>query len=95
MLGSAPVGRRYLTYPATWHPAALAAPAPERTRALANWETAPAARVAHPREEHLLPLMVALGAAEGDAAKRTYHENEFMGGISVSNFMFGLPDAAT
>lgn len=34
---------------------------------LADWESAPSARAAHPREEHLLPLMVAAGAAGADA----------------------------
>jgi aromatic ring-opening dioxygenase catalytic subunit (LigB family) len=29
---------------------------------------APTARQAHPREEHLLPLMVAVGAAEREVA---------------------------
>ena len=47
---------------------------PRARHALAAWERAPAARLAHPREEHLLPLMVALGAAEGEAATRVYHE---------------------
>ena len=35
----------------------------DRDKLLADWEAAPAARAAHPREEHLLPLMVAAGAA--------------------------------
>jgi len=61
----------------------------ERARALASWESAPAARQAHPREEHLLPLMVAVGAAENDVATLVYHEDNFFGGISVSNFQFG------
>jgi aromatic ring-opening dioxygenase catalytic subunit (LigB family) len=60
----------------------------ERTSALADWESAPSARVAHPREEHLLPLMVAVGAAEQDVATRFYHENTFFGSGSVSSFMF-------
>lgn len=37
-----------------------------RDSALARWEEAPHAREAHPREEHLLPLMVAAGAATGE-----------------------------
>jgi aromatic ring-opening dioxygenase catalytic subunit (LigB family) len=61
----------------------------ERTIALASWEAAPSARLAHPREEHLLPLMVALGAAERDVATRFYHEDTFFGSCSVSSFMFG------
>jgi aromatic ring-opening dioxygenase catalytic subunit (LigB family) len=62
--------------------------ASERSAALLSWETAPSARVAHPREEHLLPLMVAVGAAEQDVARRFYHENTFFGSGSVSSFMF-------
>lgn len=61
----------------------------QRTAALTAWESAPAARQAHPREEHLLPLMVAVGAAESDTARRVYHEDNFAGGITVSSFMFG------
>jgi aromatic ring-opening dioxygenase catalytic subunit (LigB family) len=49
---------------------------------------APAACAAHPREEHLMPLMVASGAAEDAAAACCYHEDIF-GGIVVSSFRFG------
>jgi aromatic ring-opening dioxygenase catalytic subunit (LigB family) len=61
----------------------------QRADALAGWEQAPAARVAHPREEHLLPLMVAVGAAEHEPATRIYHQDDFFGGITVSSYMFG------
>jgi aromatic ring-opening dioxygenase catalytic subunit (LigB family) len=61
----------------------------QRASALTNWENAPAARAAHPREEHLLPLMVAVGAAGNDAAACVYHEADFAGGLTVSSFMFG------
>lgn len=61
----------------------------QRTARLIDWQAAPAARLAHPREEHLLPLMVAVGAAGDDAARCIYHEDDFFGGISVSSFMFG------
>lgn len=60
-----------------------------RTEALLNWEAAPAARLAHPREEHLLPLMVAIGAAEQEVARVIYHERDFMGGVTASSFQFG------
>lgn len=53
------------------------------------WLGSSSAREAHPREEHLLPLMVAVGAAEEDIALRIYHEDNFFGGISVSNWGFG------
>jgi len=73
-----------------WLEATLAiADASARTPALAAWERAPAARLAHPREEHLLPLMVAAGAAEGEAATRVYHERDFFGGVTVSSWRFG------
>jgi len=60
----------------------------QRTAALTSWEAAPSARVAHPREEHLLPLMVAIGAAERDSATRFYSEDTFFGSGSISSFMF-------
>jgi aromatic ring-opening dioxygenase catalytic subunit (LigB family) len=63
--------------------------AAERIARLVEWSAAPGARQAHPREDHLLPLMVAVGAAGDDAGTRVYHEDEFMGGIAVSSFMFG------
>ena len=44
-----------------WLHRALLTTGAERATALAQWEVAPAARQAHPREEHLLPLMVAVG----------------------------------
>ena len=64
---------------------------PERTAAILNWAGAPYARMAHPREEHLLPLMVALGAAEDEQAACVYHEDEFFGSLAVSSFRFGAP----
>jgi aromatic ring-opening dioxygenase catalytic subunit (LigB family) len=44
----------------------------ERDRRLVNWTSAPSARKAHPREEHLLPLMVVAGAAGADRAELAY-----------------------
>lgn len=61
----------------------------ERVKRLIEWTAAPAARLAHPREDHLLPLMVAVGAAQNDAGTCVYHEDDFFGGIAVSSFMFG------
>ena len=42
-----------------------------------------------PREDHLLPLMVAVGAAGTDKGSCVYHQDDFFGGITVSSFMFG------
>jgi aromatic ring-opening dioxygenase catalytic subunit (LigB family) len=54
---------------------------------LCHWETAPAARNAHPREEHLLPLMTAAGAG-GDAPGRRIFSDEVMM-ARISGFRFG------
>lgn len=62
----------------------------ERTEHLLHWENAPAARAAHPREDHLIPLMVAVGAAENETGALTYHQNDFFGGLTVSSFRFGV-----
>ena len=61
----------------------------ERKKRLLNWTQAPAARAAHPQEDHLIPLMVAVGAAEDEKAERIYHEKDFFGGVTVSSFRFG------
>ena len=45
-----------------------------RSAGLARWTEAPAARYAHPREEHLLPLMIAAGAAQADLAQRSFND---------------------
>jgi aromatic ring-opening dioxygenase catalytic subunit (LigB family) len=71
----------------------LELPPPERTAALLRWSEAPSARSAHPREDHLMPLMVALGAAEHEAAALVYHEDDFFGSLAVSSFRFGQPAA--
>jgi aromatic ring-opening dioxygenase catalytic subunit (LigB family) len=61
----------------------------EREARLVQWERAPAARLVHPREDHLLPLMVAVGAAADEPGARIYHEGDFMGGWVLSSWRFG------
>ena len=58
-----------------------------RAARVARWEDLPFARFAHPEEEHLLPLMVALGAGGDDAAVRDYRDT-VMGWV-VSGYRFG------
>ena len=58
-----------------------------RERKLAAWHQAPGARAAHPRPEHLIPLMVAAGAAGQDAGRRSY--NQSLLGKPISGFQFG------
>ena len=83
-----PAGREPSAQFDAWLQSALAS-TDDRTASLLAWEQAPSARLAHPREEHLLPLMVAAGAAEGDAASCNYHETGFLGGVTASSFRFG------
>ncbi|HYR35968.1 MAG TPA: class III extradiol ring-cleavage dioxygenase [Burkholderiales bacterium] len=72
----------------TWLRCTLLASSPQARRdALADWEQAPAARVAHPREDHLIPLMVAAGAAGKDPATCIY--GEVLRGAAASSFRFG------
>ena len=58
-----------------------------RNRKLSAWSEAPGAHAAHPRSEHLLPLMVAAGAGGSDLGRRTYSDRVF--GKAVSGFQFG------
>lgn len=50
----------------TWLRETVGLPNHERNSQLIAWEHAPSARAAHPREEHLMPLMVVAGAAGAD-----------------------------
>lgn len=66
--------------------AACAEPA-ERARRLDAWAQAPAARQAHPHPDHLLPLMVAAGAAGEDRGRCIY--SDLFGDARISAFRFG------
>lgn len=61
----------------------------DRRQAILDWESAPAARICHAEEDHLVPLFVALGAAEGEPATRIFHDVSAAMGITVSNYRFG------
>ena len=58
-----------------------------RDSALIRWEEAPCARDAQPHEDHLLPLMVAAGAASGEPGTVHFHGHAL--GKPVSGFRFG------
>jgi aromatic ring-opening dioxygenase catalytic subunit (LigB family) len=64
----------------------------ERDRRLTQWSGAPAARRAHPREDHLMPLMVVAGAAGADLA--TIGFTGTLSGKRISAFHFGAPHSA-
>jgi len=59
----------------------------ERDLGLTQWALAPAARQAHPREEHLLPLMVVAGAAGQDVGTTAYAGT--LMGLRLSAYHFG------
>jgi aromatic ring-opening dioxygenase catalytic subunit (LigB family) len=66
---SMPVSEQFEAY---LHQAIRQPDAAERNRMLVEWQSAPAARLAHPREDHLLPLMVVAGAAGEDAGEQIF-----------------------
>jgi aromatic ring-opening dioxygenase catalytic subunit (LigB family) len=70
-----------------WLRAAATASPAERDRLLAAWASAPAARQAHPREEHLLPLMVVAGAAGDDVGQVDFSGTTL--GVRVSGYHYG------
>ena len=72
-----------------WLDETLALPATDRTARLLDWESAPYARTCHAREDHLVPLFVALGAAEDAGATRVYHQEMVFGGVTASSWRFG------
>jgi aromatic ring-opening dioxygenase catalytic subunit (LigB family) len=70
-----------------WLQQSVPLPQAERDAALAQWTQAPAARQAHPREEHLIPLMVTAGAAGADRATVAYSNS--IRGLKISAYQFG------
>lgn len=59
----------------------------DRWHDLVKWADAPAARNAHPREEHLLPLMIAAGAGGDDKGERVFTDVAMKARLSA--FQFG------
>lgn len=60
----------------------------DRFQSLVNWTQAPAARQCHPpkQEEHLLPLMVAAGAAQDDPGRKVFSDRVMQ--TTLSAFVF-------
>lgn len=67
----------------------MALPGDQRTNALLDWDKAPSARICHPKEDHLVPLFAALGAAEFEHAALTYHDKNIFGGVTASSYRIG------
>lgn len=68
--------------------AVTGAPA-RRAELLQAWLAAPAARDAHPEEDHLAPLFVAAGAAASEAGIAVYTDRLL--GKPISGYRFGSP----
>jgi aromatic ring-opening dioxygenase catalytic subunit (LigB family) len=84
------MGRRGVTGSATfdsWLCDAIQHPAARREALLRDWASATHARDCHPREEHLLPLHVVVGAAGDDAGTIAYGDTIM--GAKISAFRFG------
>jgi aromatic ring-opening dioxygenase catalytic subunit (LigB family) len=75
-----------------WLTAALNDPH-AREKALTEWESAPGGRSVHAREEHLIPLMVAAGAAGNDTAVLAF-EGDLFGGV-YGSWSFGFDPVAS
>jgi aromatic ring-opening dioxygenase catalytic subunit (LigB family) len=58
-----------------------------RDEKLLNWESAPRARLAHPREDHLMPLLVAAGAASSDKGSVLFADTVLK--IPMTSYVFG------
>jgi aromatic ring-opening dioxygenase catalytic subunit (LigB family) len=69
-----------------WLAQALSDPA-GRDEAIRRWDRGPFAREAHPREEHLAPLFVAAGAAEGEPGRQVFRDVAM--DVAISGFAFG------
>jgi aromatic ring-opening dioxygenase catalytic subunit (LigB family) len=72
-----------------WLSAAIESAAPRREALLRDWSAAPHARDSHPPggEEHLLPLLVAGGAAADSEGRKVYSEEVMK--TTLSAFRFG------
>ncbi|MET0357468.1 MAG: class III extradiol ring-cleavage dioxygenase [Cellvibrio sp.] len=60
----------------------------EQVARLSNWQGAPEARFCHPREEHLLPLLVCFGAGSVDSAHAVKIFDTFLFNTKVSAFLW-------
>jgi aromatic ring-opening dioxygenase catalytic subunit (LigB family) len=87
MQGSAVGPRDHAAKFDEWLQAAVTAQPTVRDESLRSWEQAPFGRDAHPREEHLIPLMVVAGAAGADRGVSTWSGS--FGGFPISGFHFG------
>lgn len=70
-----------------WLTAAVTSDPAARDAALPAWDEAPGAQFSHPYPDHLIPLMVAAGAAGEDRGVRDFSDHVF--GAPISGYRFG------
>lgn len=69
-----------------WLTSAVESPSAQRDALLADWRNAPFAVYAHPREEHLIPLMVASGAGADAPGTRIFNDAPMGAAICAYRF---------
>jgi aromatic ring-opening dioxygenase catalytic subunit (LigB family) len=81
---SAPVAEAFEAFLNT---AITASSAQQRNDMLVHWQDAPGARLAHPQEDHLIPLMVVAGAAGADVGHRVFVDHVME--VAMASYQFG------
>jgi aromatic ring-opening dioxygenase catalytic subunit (LigB family) len=81
---STPVAEAFEAY---LHAAITNSDSKARDEMLVQWQTAPGARLAHPQEDHLLPLMVVAGAAGPDVGHRIFVDHVMQ--VAMASYQFG------
>jgi aromatic ring-opening dioxygenase catalytic subunit (LigB family) len=71
----------------TWLTAAVTGAPAQRADLLKRWSDAPSARVAHPEEDHLMPLFVASGAASSERGAAVFRDLVY--NKPISGYRFG------
>ena len=67
----------------SWLTETVEGPPEQRELRLKQWKTAPSALFAHPREEHLIPLMVTAGAGKNEQGRRVFRDTPMGAVISA------------
>ena len=81
---SAPIAERFQQYLT----AAVTQPDWQvRNDMLAHWQSAAGARLAHPQEDHLIPLMVVAGAAGEDSGREAFVDRLY--NVPMASYEFG------
>ena len=93
MRGKGPVDAKSKEFDDYLHAAVTASSGEKRKEMLLKWAKGPHAKYAHPREEHLIPLLVAAGASKGEPGRVLFSEPLFA--AQVSSFVFGGEDVHT